>query len=126
MQPAAQGVAGADRAGLPGQDQEGGLEGVLDVVLVPQDGAAGGQDHRAVPGDQGLEGGLVAVGGVTGQELAVAQADGRAVVEQVAEVPQGPPQRSRLPWMEILTGLARCPGPSAAGEPPSPAASCTG
>ena len=56
MQPAAQGVAGADRAGLPGQHQEGGLEGVLDVVLVLQDGAAGGQDHRTVPRHQGLEG----------------------------------------------------------------------
>ena len=90
VQPAAQGVAGADRAGLPGQDQEGGLEGVLDVLLVPQHGAAGRQDHRAVPRHQGLEGRLVAGGGVSGQQLAVTQADGRAVVEQVAEVPQGP------------------------------------
>ena len=42
-------------------------------------------------GDEGLEGGLVAVGGVAGQELAVAEPDGGAVVEQVAEVPQGAP-----------------------------------
>ncbi|MEJ7639241.1 MAG: hypothetical protein WKF75_15020 [Singulisphaera sp.] len=41
-----------DRAGLAGQDQEGRLEGVLDVVLVPQDRPAGRQDHRPVPGHQ--------------------------------------------------------------------------
>src|SRR5262245_3180318 len=46
-----------------------------------------------MPDDQGREGGLVAVGRVSGQELGVAQADGRAVVEQVAKVPQGPTHR---------------------------------
>ncbi len=91
MQPPAQGVAGADRARLAGEHQEGGLEGVFDVVLVLEDGPAGGQDHRPVPRHQGLEGRLVARLGVSGQELAVAEADGRPVVEQVAEVPQGPP-----------------------------------
>jgi hypothetical protein len=42
-----------------------------------------------VVGDQGLEGGLIAVGRVPGQERAIAQPDGGAVVEQVAEVLQG-------------------------------------
>ena len=94
VQPAAQRVGGADRAGLPRQDEEGRLEGVLDVVLVLEDGAAGGQDHRAVTGHQRLEGGLVVRLGISGQELAITQPDGGAVVEQVAEVPHGPSQRA--------------------------------
>ena len=81
MQPAAQSVAGANRAGLPGEHQESGLEGVLDVVLVVQDGAAGGQDHRAMAGDEGFEGGLVIRVGIACQELGVAEADGRAFAE---------------------------------------------
>ncbi len=94
VQPAGQRVPGADRPRLAGQHQEGGLEGVLDVVLVPERGAAGGQDHRPVPRDDRLEGRLVAIGGEAGQELAVAEADGRAAAEQVAEVPQGASQRA--------------------------------
>ena len=47
MQPAAQRVAGADRGGLPRQHQEGGLERVLDVVLVLQ------RPHGKWPGPSG-------------------------------------------------------------------------
>ena len=81
VQPAAQRVAGADRAGIPGQNQEGGLEGVLDAVLVAQDGAAGGQNHGPVPRHQGLDGRLVVGAGVAREQLSVAEADGRAVAE---------------------------------------------
>ncbi len=94
MQPAAQRVAGADRARLARQHQEGGLERVLDVGLVLQDRTASGQDHRAVPRHQRLERRLLAIGRESSQELAVAQADGRAVAVQVAEVPQGASQRA--------------------------------
>ena len=116
VQPAAQGVAGADRSGLTCQDEEGGLEGVLDVVLVPEDGAAGGQDHGAMAGDQGLEGGLVAVGDIPGQELAIAESDRAAVVEQVAEVPQGAPQYADghdANPRECPARRGRCPSPLA-------------
>ena len=92
MQPAAQRVAATDRSGLARQDEERRLEGVLDVVLVPQDGAAGGRDHRPVPRHQGGEGRPVAVGGIAGQELTVAQADGRPDSEEVAQVSQGRPR----------------------------------
>jgi hypothetical protein len=44
--------------------------GVLGVV-VPEDPAAGGQDHRPVVLDQGAERGLVAVGSEPGQEVVV-------------------------------------------------------
>ena len=37
MEVRAQGVAAPDRAGVPCQDQEGGLEGVLGVVSVAED-----------------------------------------------------------------------------------------
>ena len=116
VQPAAQRVAGADRAGRTRQDQEGGLECVLDVVLLLQHGAAGGQDHRAMPRDQGLEGGLVAVGDIPGQELAIAESDRAAVVEQVAEVPQGAPQYADghdAPLSECPARRGRCPSPLA-------------
>ena len=94
MQPAAQGVAGADRPRLPRQQQEGGLERVLDVLLVIEHGTAGGDDHRTVPRHQGRERRLVARGGIPGQELAVAEPDGRAVLEQVAQMPQASPHHA--------------------------------
>ena len=42
-------------AGPADEDQEGGLEGVLGVVLVAQDRAADAEDHRPVPLHQGGE-----------------------------------------------------------------------
>ena len=47
-QPAGHRLRVADRAGLPGQHQEGGLEGVLGVLVVVQHAAADAQHHRAV------------------------------------------------------------------------------
>ena len=117
VQPAAQGVAGADRAGLPGQHQEGGLEGVLDVVLVLQHGAAGGQDHRAVAGDQGLEGGLVA--GVRRNGPGAGRRRGRRPCRRGTG--RGGAARSlpvrRWPWIDPLSGPVRPAGPSRAGFP---------
>ena len=57
-QPAAQDLALADRAGSTGQDQEGGLERILDLVRVAEHAPADAQDHRPVAQDQRLEGGL--------------------------------------------------------------------
>src|SRR5262249_22190230 len=61
---AGQGLALADRAGLPGQEEEGGLEGVLGILLLAQGAAADAQHHRPVPPQQRLERRLV----VPGQE----------------------------------------------------------
>src|SRR5262249_32155703 len=46
------------RTSLMGQDQERRLEGVLGLVRVAKHLAADAQDHRAMPGDQLLEGRL--------------------------------------------------------------------
>ncbi len=92
MQPAAQGVASTDRMRLIGEDQEGCLKGILDVVLTPEHGPAGGQDHRPVTDQQGLECGRVLRRGITGQQLPVTQPGGRPRDEEVAKVPVGRPQ----------------------------------
>jgi hypothetical protein len=79
------------RGGLAGQDEEGGLEGVLGVVVAEQ-AAADAPDHRPVPFDKCGEGGRVPLLQETPQELPVGQAG--AVLEE-----RGPAQ--------ALTDLAR-------------------
>ena len=88
MEPAAQGIAGVDRARLAGQDQERGLESVLRIVVVAQDGAAGRRDHRPVPRHQGREGRAIVRCGIAAQQLPVADPDRRTASEEVAEVLQ--------------------------------------
>jgi hypothetical protein len=56
MEPGPETIAVPEGACSTGQDEEGGLEGVLGVVLVPEDASAGRQDHGPVLADQGLEG----------------------------------------------------------------------
>ena len=92
MEPAAQRVVDSNRAGLPGKDQEGCLERILGVVRAAEDAAADGQDHGAVAGDQGGEGGLVSPGGEPLQQLGVRQAAGRSRAEEGLEVPQDGPE----------------------------------
>ena len=57
VQPGSQGVSLAEtkRAGPSGQDEEGGLEGILGGVAVLQDAPASLEHHRPVPLDQGFE-----------------------------------------------------------------------
>ena len=67
----------ADGGGAADEDQEGGLEGVLGVVLVAEDRTADAEDHRPVTLEQGGERrlrGLVAAVGEPAQELGVGQA----------------------------------------------------
>ena len=85
VQPAGQGVPPADGRGPAGQDQEGGLHGVLDVLRAAQQRAAGRPDQPAVPARQGGEGRLVAVGHEPPQQLGVGPLRGR-VAGEAAEV----------------------------------------
>ena len=98
MEPGADRVADPERAGLAGQDEEDGLEGVLGLVLVAEGGAADPPDHRPVPLDQRGEGRLgravIAATGEPLQERTVGQAGGRAAVEDRAEPPQDGAGRS--------------------------------
>ncbi len=69
IQPVRQQVAVAQCAGLPDQDQERRLEGVLDVVRVIEQAPADAQHHRPVPRHDRLEGDLVAIAHEPRQEL---------------------------------------------------------
>ena len=96
VEPGGDRAAVADRAGLAGQDEEDGLRGVLGVVAVAEDPAAGAQDHRRVTLDQDAEGGLgrfIAASVVARQE---------GVVVEVAD-PADAPER-----LEVASGRS-CP-----------------
>ena len=72
MKPGPQHGAIADRAGLPDQDEEGGLEGVLRIVRVGEDPPADPEHHRPVAAEDGLEGFLVPLREEPVEELAFA------------------------------------------------------
>ena len=55
VQPGAERLGVAQRTGLAQQDEERGLEGVLDVATVVEQPPADAQDHRSVPRHQRLE-----------------------------------------------------------------------
>ena len=80
----------ADRPGLPRQDEEGGLEGVLGMMVIAQELPADAQHHRPVSGHDGGEGGLVgrlAARGEPLEQLAVGEPGDRAALEERAELP---------------------------------------
>ncbi len=58
MQPGAERVAHPERSALADEHLKRRLEGVLRLVLIPQDRPAGAKDHRPVPLDEGREGQL--------------------------------------------------------------------
>ena len=64
---------GSDRRRLADEDEEGGLEGVLGVVVVAEDTAAHAPDHRAVPPHQGCKSRLVTAAEVVLQQLPIGQ-----------------------------------------------------
>ncbi len=73
VQPPCDGLPATESAGRLCQREERGLEGVLDVLLVAEDAATGGPDHRPVPPDQHLERGRVTVLGVPADQFGVGQ-----------------------------------------------------
>jgi hypothetical protein len=97
VEPGGQQLALADRVGLLDQDQERGLECVLDVAGVAEQPPGDPEDHRPVPAHQGLEGGLGRLGASGGEpfeQLAVGHRRGRAVAEQPVDLTDRVP---RLP-----------------------------
>ncbi len=78
--------SGSRTSALAGQDEEGGLEGVLGEVAIGKELAADAEYHRAVPHHQGGEGGLVATVVEPLDELAVGEPDERAIVEERPEL----------------------------------------
>jgi hypothetical protein len=77
---------------LPGQDEEGGLEGVLGVLLVPQHAPAQAQHHRPVAAHQCREGLLVPGRDEAGQEVAIAAAGDARRGQRLAQVFEDFPQ----------------------------------
>ncbi len=73
------------------QDQESGLEGVLGVVMIPDDAPADAQHHRAVPLNQGGKGQLgepVTACQELFHELPIGQAGDRPLVEDDLDLPK--------------------------------------
>ena len=110
VQPARERAVFPDRAGLPRQDQEGHLEGVLGVVRVVQDAPADAQHHRPVPLHQRAEGrlaGLVAARHEPFQQLGVGQPADRPDPEQRLEMPE---QLARSPASHAAVTPLTWPG----------------
>jgi hypothetical protein len=74
VQPVGQQRARRDGSGLAGQDEEGGLERILGVVVVAEGTAADAPDQRAVPAHEGREGGFIAVSHETLQQVFIGHA----------------------------------------------------
>ena len=88
VEPGADQFAAADGPGAAGQDEEGGLGGVLGVVDPAQDAAAHAQDHRPVAVHQGGEGPGRSVGIVPEemvQEAAIGLVAGRPAAKEGVE-----------------------------------------
>jgi len=86
VQPVAHEVAVADRTRAPNQDEESGLEGILDVLIVTENSSANTQDHRPVPRHQGGERHLVALGDEPLEQLALTQPSNGSAVENAVQL----------------------------------------
>src|SRR5262249_2627232 len=87
VQPGADRLPLTDRAGLAGQREERGLEGVLGVLRVAQDPPAHTEHHRAVPPHQQLERRLVPLGDEALEELGVRNDAGVRPPAVTAQIP---------------------------------------
>ena len=94
-----------DRMALPGQHQERRLEGVLGVVVIPQDPTADAPDHRAVTTDQGLERRLFSMGCEPLQEPPVRKSSERPHAEERLEFPAGNLHAAGLPVLARSTDI---------------------
>jgi hypothetical protein len=91
MQPGAQGISRPERTGLPQEDQEGCLEGVMDVVGVGESGSADPHHHRAMPLNKDLEGKFRDLGSaadVAFQKLTVGQFPRHPQFEERVDLPE--------------------------------------
>jgi hypothetical protein len=90
VQPVAQKLRLPDRAGLPSEDQEDGLECILGVLIVAQHLAADAQNHRPVPANQrrecGLSGCVAPASGIPLYELTIGQPEHRAAPKDRLEL----------------------------------------
>src|SRR5262249_7249931 len=85
-QPAADRLTFADGAGLAGEDEEGGLEGVLGVVRVAKETQTEIEYHRPVPPDEDLERRLLAAADERFQQLGVGQRAAAVAADEPAQL----------------------------------------
>ena len=95
VKPARQGPAPVQRRGLAGEDEEGGLEGVLGVLLLAQHPPAHAQHQRPVAPHQLRKRLAVPVVCVPFEEPAIPRLRALSGADQPAEVPQNGSQGSR-------------------------------
>ena len=95
VEPVAEHLPWHDRSRLAGEDEEGRLEGVLGVVVVPEDPAADAPDHRAVAMDDRLEDGLLPPCHEAIQELPVRESPPIDPHARRGSGGHGPPHSSR-------------------------------
>src|SRR5262249_25074908 len=93
MKPAGERSPRLQGSGLPAQDQEGGLECVLRVLVVPQNPPAQAKNPGTVAADQQRKGRLVTPGEETVQQLAIGQAESGLLP---ADLPKVLKNRARL------------------------------
>jgi hypothetical protein len=89
VEPGTEPIGLPDRARLPGQDQERGLEGVFGVVGVAEQALTDTEGERSVPHDQGCEGQLGFCASVRRealQQFAIGQSGDRPAVDDRAEL----------------------------------------
>ncbi len=107
VEPLGHGLAVAQAARLANEDEEGGLERVLDLLRVVEPSAADGQDHRPVSGDQFLEGRFVPAADEPLEQLALIQAGEGAAGEQGAELGhEGPGSQHGHPSRSVCGRLS--------------------
>ena len=107
VQPLGHGLAVAQAARLADEDEESGLERVLDLLRVVEPSSADGQDHRPVPGDQLLEGRFVPAADEPIEQLALIQAGEGAAGEQGAELGhEGPRSQHGHPSRSVCGRLS--------------------
>src|SRR5262249_32129790 len=130
MEPRGNGLLLTDAGSLACQDEEGGLEGVLGVVLVAQHLPADAEHQRPVLLEQRGKGALVPLGDEALEQLAVRGAAVPLRVDAVAEEPQNarqtpaghalPPSHAPVTFSEYFSTPPRPPLAHLCPRPPAP------
>jgi hypothetical protein len=102
VEPAAERALMVEAGGLAGEDEEGGLEGVLGVLHVAKDAAAQAEHERSVSLDEGGEGGLLTAVDESLQQVRIGGVRPGQGGEPAAEAGEGPAEQSHgLPFVQV-------------------------
>ena len=71
MKPAGNGCRFPNGPSLAGQDQERGLHGIFNLLLIAENVSTDALDHMAMPGHQRCESSLIAMGDKLGKQFCV-------------------------------------------------------